>query len=191
MDGAEGPLAEFAALRAEIDRRSTSQLNVLLFQLTSAGAVLSFSLASPGPRSFFLLTLPITSFLLGTRYVTIGAGIELIGDYIRINLSPRVPGGLQWQKWILEQPSIMGRIRFFHPILVAFPAISAAVLVWALPQILTTRLGIDSFGRVGLMLIWCIDLAATVALSVMCRPTIRRYSPLGRADRLNRQYKEG
>ncbi|MFD8391901.1 hypothetical protein ACFV2N_22555 [Streptomyces sp. NPDC059680] len=46
--GHEGPLAEFSALRQEIERRSSAAHALLGLQLTTAAVVFSFAAASPG-----------------------------------------------------------------------------------------------------------------------------------------------
>jgi hypothetical protein len=46
-----GPLAEFVALRTEIERRATIQWHVLALQITIAGAVFGFALSGGRGRS--------------------------------------------------------------------------------------------------------------------------------------------
>ena len=55
--GSDGPLAEFTALRQEIERRNVVQHGLFALQLTSAGAIFSFALSGSG-RSGFLLNCP-------------------------------------------------------------------------------------------------------------------------------------
>jgi hypothetical protein len=82
-------LAEYTALRAEIDRRAQVQWNVFALQVTSAGAVASLAIASAS-RFALLLIIPLSSYMFGSRYVLHDFHIKLIQRYIRESLSPRL-----------------------------------------------------------------------------------------------------
>lgn len=99
-DESSGPLAEFAALRTEIERRATTQWHVLALQIGIAGAVFGFALSGQR-REVLLLVIPIATYMTFGRYITQVAFIHLIGQYIRTDLSHRVPGGLRWEEWRL------------------------------------------------------------------------------------------
>jgi hypothetical protein len=58
---ASGVLAEFAALRQEIERRNIVQHALFALQLTSAGAIFSFALSDES-RARFLLIVPISTY---------------------------------------------------------------------------------------------------------------------------------
>jgi hypothetical protein len=55
QSGHDGPLAEFVALRQEIERRNLVQHGLFVLQLTSAGAILSFALSGTGHSGFLLI----------------------------------------------------------------------------------------------------------------------------------------
>jgi hypothetical protein len=97
-DPTQGPVAEFTALRAEIERRSTHQHNLIALQVTSAGALFGFAISGTG-REALLLILPLTSYMLTARYVAYYYGIRLVADYISLALSPQVGGSLSWEDW--------------------------------------------------------------------------------------------
>jgi hypothetical protein len=98
----DGPLAEFVALRQEIDRRSTMQHNLFALQLTASAVIFSFALSRHG-WSGFLLIIPISTFMLSARYVDQMYDIQNAASYIRDELSEKVPGKLGWEKWLDKQ----------------------------------------------------------------------------------------
>jgi hypothetical protein len=59
-------LAEYAALRAEIERRATAQWSVFALQLASAGAIASVAISAPSNLALLLLATsrPATSHSL-------------------------------------------------------------------------------------------------------------------------------
>lgn len=91
-------LAEYSALRAEIDRRAGLQWNVLALQIGSAGAIASLAIASSS-RVALLLLVPAVSYMLGSRYILHDFHIKLIHRYIATDLAPRLDGGLRWEGW--------------------------------------------------------------------------------------------
>lgn len=97
-DPTQGPVAEFTALRAEIERRSNHQHNLIALQITSAGTLFAVAISSTD-RSALLLILPVTSYMLTARYVAYYYGIRLVADYISLVLSPHVGGSLGWEDW--------------------------------------------------------------------------------------------
>jgi hypothetical protein len=128
-DETAGPLAEFAALRAEIERRATIQWHVLALQIAIAGAVFGFALSAPR-REILLLVIPIATYMTFGRYVTQAASTHLIGRYIRTELTSRVPGGLRWEEWRLKnaptaEMGIFARIHFAG---VVFPGVSTLAI---------------------------------------------------------------
>lgn len=133
LDLTQGPIAEFTALRAEIERRSTHQHNLIALQVTSAGTLFGFAI-SAADRGVLLLILPLTSYMLAARYVAYYFGIKLVADYISEVLSPQVGGSLQWEKWRLGN---MHRyhdraLTLVHPLYILFPGVAAMALVTAL-----------------------------------------------------------
>src|SRR3569623_2109612 len=61
-------LAEFSALRAEIERRAGVQWNVFALQVTTAGAISSVAL-SRATNAALLLLIPLSSYMFGSRYI--------------------------------------------------------------------------------------------------------------------------
>lgn len=84
-------LAEYAALRAEVDRRANVQWNVLALQLTSAGVIASLAISHVSDIAL-LLVIPLSSYMLGSRYILHDFHIKLISRYIRDSLSGRLRG---------------------------------------------------------------------------------------------------
>jgi hypothetical protein len=58
-------LAEYAGLRAEIERRTNLQWSVFALQLASAGAITSVAISTAGDLAL-LLIVPVSSYMLGT-----------------------------------------------------------------------------------------------------------------------------
>jgi hypothetical protein len=106
-------VAEFNALRQEIERRSQIQLNLFVLQLTASGAIFSFALARSG-GSPFLLIIPISTFMLCAEYVDQIYGQRIVGHYIMEKLA--VPGELQWESWLQQnyRPDISISGAFFQ-----------------------------------------------------------------------------
>jgi hypothetical protein len=91
-------LAEYAALRTEVDRRATVQWNVLALQLTSAGVIASLAISRASDIAL-LLVIPLSSYMLGSRYILHDFHLKLISRYIRDSLSGRLGGHLAWENW--------------------------------------------------------------------------------------------
>jgi len=128
-DEAAGPLAEFTALRAEIERRTTIQWNVLALQIAIAGAVFGFAL-SASRREILLLVIPIATYMTFGRYIIHAVSISRIGRYIRTDLSLRVPGGLHWEEWQRKhaRDTDLGIIAKIHFTGVVFPGVSTLAI---------------------------------------------------------------
>jgi hypothetical protein len=86
-------LAEYAALRTEVDRRASVQWNVLALQITSAGVIASLALSHVSEIAL-LLVIPLSSYMLGSRYVLHDYHLKLISRYTRDSLSQRL--GATW-----------------------------------------------------------------------------------------------
>src|SRR4051812_28289738 len=123
MPRSEGPLAEFVSLRAEIERRSGEQHTLLTTQLTFAGAVLGFILASPD-RILLSLALPSVSYALSARFMANELGIRKLALYIREELDTRIPGGLGWEKWAVAHPAKHSTALWVFPLAFTFPGSS-------------------------------------------------------------------
>ncbi len=91
-------LAEYSALRTEIDRRANVQWNVYALQLASAGAISSLAI-SAASNVALLLIIPLASYMLGSRYILHDFHIKPVHRYVRESLSDRLRGKLQWEHW--------------------------------------------------------------------------------------------
>jgi hypothetical protein len=132
-------LAEFAALRAETDRRANVQWNVFALQLGSAGVIASLAISTASDIALLLL-IPLSSYMLGNRYVLHDYHIKLISRYIRDSLSGRLNDLLAWEQWKADHaaPGTERRRWFtpagwnmFHPTRLAFEGISWLALIAA------------------------------------------------------------
>ena len=154
-----GPLAEFTALREEIDSQSKAQLQLFVFQLTFTGAIVSFS-TSTVSRVALMLIVPITTYLLCARIASLDENISNIGRYIRDELGPKVPGGLGWEHWWRERvPRFHTPAGWLVPMLLAFPGAGLFALIWAFasvffePQTVAARIGLIFLWTGGLVLV--------------------------------------
>ena len=100
-------LAEYAALRTEVDRRAAIQWNVLALQLASAGVIASLAISRTSEIAL-LLVIPLSSYLLGSRYILHDFHLRLISRYIRDSLSGQLQGHLAWESWKISQITIRG-----------------------------------------------------------------------------------
>src|SRR5690349_8131547 len=126
----EGPLAEFAALREEIDSHWKAQVQLFSLQLTITGAILSFAISRQNLLGL-LLIVPYSSYLIGALYVQLEASTLVMGEYIRDILSDRVPGGLQWEAWWRARDRRSERLHGWTlPMLIAFPGSGSLALTW-------------------------------------------------------------
>lgn len=133
--GHEGPLAEFVALRQELEGLASQHQNTFTFQLTAVGAVSGFALANP-TRTLLVLILPMISYVLSVRVAMLRYGVHDIARYIREELASKVPGGLPYESWYAQNRSHPRFMRYGPASLVAFPGAAAVGLLWALPEIL-------------------------------------------------------
>lgn len=133
-------LAEYAALRSETERRSTIQWNVFALQVASAGAIISLAIASAA-NSALLLVVPLTSYMLGARYILHDFHLKLIHRYVRDSLSERLSGHLRWEAWRdRELDRVTAPRRWFtstgwnaaHPTRLAFVGVAALAVGGAL-----------------------------------------------------------
>lgn len=128
----EGALAEFVALRDEILDLGNKRQGLYLFQAAASGAVLSFC-AADSSHYYAGLILPVLSLQFGSRYFSYGLHSVKIARYIRDILSPRVPGGLGWESWQSNLPSVNPWVgKYYHHLLVFLgPAIVGWMIgVW-------------------------------------------------------------
>ena len=166
-DDSAGPLAEFSALRQEIDRRSTAQQAILVLQITAAGAVGGFVLRDPG-KIVVLLVVPLASFAFCSIYLENAFQIHRIGSYVRHTLSKRVPGGLGWESWSRDRPPNWAHNVTWNVSLFAmFPLVAAAALAWSAHAALSNAHSLTASAHAGLTSIWAFGLLATVVMTVL------------------------
>jgi hypothetical protein len=156
--GHEGPVAEFQALRGEMDMWVREQQIFFTTQMTFAGVVFAFALADKS-RVPLLLIVPAFSYILSARFVANQEEILRIAKYIREDLSKRVPGGLLWEQWIIDNKPRRRAFYWLSPNLFAFAGASIASLAYSATYIFGTGLS-DAYGP-GLLIAWLIDLAVT------------------------------
>ncbi|HEX6684059.1 MAG TPA: hypothetical protein VF062_14745 [Candidatus Limnocylindrales bacterium] len=178
-----GALAEFSALRSEIEERIRAQLQILFFQLTITGAVFGFVL-STNNNTGMLLVLPISSYLLCGRLVSLHFGILFAARYIREVLSARVPDGLGWEQW--QRASRLQETAAPRPIWVlvlplqlAFTGTGALALAWSFPAIFAVP-DFWQIARVGMAVVW---LTGALATAISARLLVKaRMRAVGKSD---------
>lgn len=170
--GHEGPLAEFAALRQEMDMKIQNQYQLLTLQLTLTGAIFSFAISRAGLAGL-LLIVPVSTYLLCGRWASQHHGIHRIGTYIQQELSQRVPGGLGWEAWTRDNPRKGRLLGMTVPMFLTFPGAALLSLAWSFGYIFLGQQG--AAARTGLVLIWVLGLlaaalSAALVLEVAGRP---------------------
>ncbi|MFI6901331.1 hypothetical protein ACIBKY_08725 [Nonomuraea sp. NPDC050394] len=163
----EGPLAEFAALRQEIEARELRRQSLFNLHVTASGAVLGYTI-SPYGSPLVALILPFTTYLFCARYVTHSGFVQEIGRYIRDELSAKVPGGLHWEAWHAAQPRLVRIPRLAMPTLVAFPFVSLVSLCWCLVPVAGGWSGATVLARLVVLAAWlagCYGLFLTYRLA--------------------------
>lgn len=153
-------LAEYSSLRDEILQRISRQWIIFAFQLTLTGAVFSFSLTSKS-RTGFLLIIPIISYAVGAEFLTNEAGIKKLGTYIRLELSAKIPGTLEWESWLLASQTSESRGISLWPLPVISPGLSLIALTWVVPYILF-RPNISLIDQLLLGVLWMFGLTITM-----------------------------
>jgi hypothetical protein len=131
-------LAEYTALRTEAERRATAQWSVFALQLASAGAIASVAISSTSHLALLLLV-PLSSYLLGSRYILHDFHIKLIRRYMRESLAERLAGHIRWESWrtgALAAPTTRGWFSItgwnvVHPTRLAFEGVGFLALAAA------------------------------------------------------------
>jgi hypothetical protein len=163
----QAALAEFTALRTEALQALSMQWNIVALQLTATGVLFSFALTNHS-RTGFLLIVPLVSYVLSGRYLRNDSAFIMIGMYIRTDLSDRLRGELNWEKWYKKfQDQVPKLIRTLQSLTYGpafFPGISIVALVWVGPYILHPN-NISEFSRWMLRIVWVLDFIAT-AISI-------------------------
>jgi len=178
--GAEPPaasqimLAEYAALRTEVDRRAAIQWNVLALQLTSAGVIASLAISRTSEIAL-LLVIPLSSYMLGSRYILHDFHLKLISRYIGDSLSGRLQGHLAWESWKISQITTEAGPRgwltptawnLLHPTRLAFEGVAwLALLTAALAAACSWRDNTPAWELVlGFALLWILGALSTYFL---------------------------
>ena len=172
-------LAEYAALRTELERRANIQWNVVALQVTSAGVVASLAISKTAYNAVLLL-LPLSSYVFGSRYILHDFHIKLINRYIQDSLSGRLGGNLQWQVWKKKHESDPVKIgsgapaavkwNVLHPTRLTFEGVAFLSLIAALLAGLVAGPGATSpWNTVGLVVLWVLGSVALVALHTSFR----------------------
>jgi hypothetical protein len=164
-------LAEYSALQTEIERRAQVQWNVFALQVTTAGAIASLAIASAS-RFSLLLLVPLSSYMLGSRYILHDFNIKLTQRYIRDSLSPRLSNRLQWYDWrstmltdIKDRWWFRATGWFVHPTRLAFEGVAALALVTAaLLAVYRWRTQELNWPMAGFLLLWMMGTALAFAL---------------------------
>ncbi len=102
--------AEFAALRAEIDRRSNAQQGLMVMYVTGIGVAVTVATRGTSPADgdaetpggfavLALLVLPFISLALATLFLDHHYKIRQIGDYIAETCTERIGMTVHWQAW--------------------------------------------------------------------------------------------
>jgi hypothetical protein len=166
--------AEYGALRSEIDRRAGTQWNVFALQVASAKAIGSFALSSQNVE--LLLLIPLSSYMLGCRYILHDYYIKPIHRYIETRISPRLNDDLHWEGWkkaATERETdprnwlTVTGWNFTHPTRLAFVGVAMLALIGALGE------GIYLWAKnepgwwvvTGYILLWCLGLIMTALLN--------------------------
>lgn len=168
---AEGPLAEYSALRQELTARLSFMHQIMGFQLTITGTIAAISL-SAADRSSLLLILPWSSYLLCGRYISQEHGVDRILEYTRRHLSKAIPGAVGWEQWIIDNPRQLTKLGWFIPLTVAFPGASIFALAWTAQTVIHANL--VSIRGLMLLLFWLSGLTLT-ALSIIAINWILSY----------------
>ena len=173
-DDSQIMLAEYAALRNEVDRRANVQWNVFALQVGSAGAVVSIAI-STASHAALSLVIPLTSYMLGSRYILHDFHIKLIHQYIRESLSPRLNDVPQWETWQSAAAAAGARRSrwftatrwdLFHPTRLPFEGTAALALAAALfaGAYLWRDNAPQWYVIAGLAVVWLLGAMATVLL---------------------------
>jgi hypothetical protein len=172
--GNEVMLAEYSALRSEVDRRANIQWNVLALQITSAGVIASLAISRSADIAL-LLVIPLSSYMLGSRYILHDYHLKLISRYIRDSLSERLQGNLEWEAWKAGQitPDVHRRNWFtvtgwnlLHPTRLAFEGVAwLSLLAAAFAAAYAWRDRVPAWGLIlGFALLWILGALATYFL---------------------------
>lgn len=137
-------LAEYNALRSEIQNRSNSQSHILEIHLTTLALIIGFITTRPEYLKFLILVIPIESSIFGLWYLFHKFSIEEIGDHIRNKIEPRVNELVRCKAMLWENEgvryitkSLERSFKGFESITFSAPSIIALIIIgfFILPEI--------------------------------------------------------
>ncbi|MGH3736107.1 MAG: hypothetical protein ACRDT6_10890 [Micromonosporaceae bacterium] len=163
----EGPLAEYASMRQEIESCIDRMTRLYLFQLSTAGAIFAFVL-SGGGRSGLLLIVPISSYLLYVAWLNNYESVMHIGKFIDTVLGPKIGGGVHWESWRRANPYPQRLPGGYHHLLLAFAGVSLLSLGWATPTVFSGW-SAAPWVHVALLAAWLVGLGALLAQAYLSR----------------------
>jgi hypothetical protein len=172
-------LAEFAALRAEIDNRANLSWNIFALQLTAAGVIFSFALSNPN-HTGFLLILPLTTYAFTGRYLSQYLGNDNIGTYIREVLNPKMNGELLWEDWHNGRTARGPKaLTWLNPLIIAFPGVATIALIWVAPYVWASA-NTYAAKRILIVAIWLLGILVTaLSFQLIIRIVSRHWGRLG------------
>ena len=159
-DGFEGPLAEYNALRTELEARFQRQHQIHTLQLAAVAAIFSFGLANRG-NSDILLVIPYVSYLLCGRHTSQTSGVVRISAYLREHLSDKIPGGLHWEQWTKTHRRNSRFTQVLLPMLLSYPGAGIVALCWTADGVFTGP-GLNWAQHTGLIVLWSRAVIVTV-----------------------------
>ncbi|MEH0585620.1 hypothetical protein QA942_16550 [Streptomyces sp. B21-106] len=127
-------LAEYSALRSEINTRISLQHQVLALHMTAVSVVLSVALSGK-TRWPVLLVIPFIAYTSSEILASLFRTVEGIAKYIDEELNPKVPGGLGWESWLVHQKPTSEVQKMTHPYYLLFPGISVISLLTVFPLV--------------------------------------------------------
>ncbi len=161
-EGLEVAMAEFKALRDEINQRATYCHTLLNINVVASGTVAGLALNNSG-RVLLLLILPILNPVLGLLWLDHSFAIRGMGDYVERYLRPLVNRSagasgqlLGWEGHLDEHEGDSKVLRFIPlgaPIAVLFAGVPAASLAFTL----------STLDQVHEWLLWGLGAALTLA----------------------------
>jgi hypothetical protein len=121
----ESELAEFSALRQEIEYRTNAQLALISLNLTAVGTLAGFFLSNQADP-LLLLLLPILCPAIGMLWLDHAFTIQNIGGYIKDHL------GFGWEELVRtqERRKILRFFVFGTPILLMFAGVPVFALIF-------------------------------------------------------------
>jgi hypothetical protein len=164
-------LAEYSALRVEIERRTNIQWSVTALQFTTTATVAGLAI-SRASNFALLLLIPLLSYMFGTRYILQDFHIKLITQYLRESLSGRLNNDLQWDEWYDVKYRGRDKRRWFsvtgwrptQSTRLAFEGIATLALAASAATYRVITGNYPWYAVVGFSICWLLDFGATALL---------------------------